>query len=77
MVETVEIGRDEKVWKVQVRYLNASENTPRYTHRSVRSLIVIHRVDETSVMIDLFNANKIATCGGQCRVNSTLLFSIK
>ena len=64
MIESIEVGRDNKVRKVRVRYQNASENVHRFTNRSVRSLVVIHRVDETSVMMDLFNANKVATCGG-------------
>ena len=62
--ESIEVGRDDKVRKVRVRYQNASESVHRFTKRSVRSLVVIHRVDETSVMMDLFNANKVATCGG-------------
>uniref|UniRef100_A0A7M6DNH4 DUF5641 domain-containing protein n=2 Tax=Clytia hemisphaerica TaxID=252671 RepID=A0A7M6DNH4_9CNID len=64
MVESVEIDRDEKVRKVKVRYQNASENTHRFTFRSVRNLVVIHRVDETSMMLYLYNANQFATCGG-------------
>ena len=64
IIESVEYGRDGKVRKVQVRYQSASESTPRFTFRSVRNLVVIHRVDETSIMKDLYNANKIATCRG-------------
>ena len=64
LVESVEIGRDEKVRTVKVRYVNATENTPRFTFRSVRNLIVIHRIDETSVMKELYEANKLATCSG-------------
>ena len=64
MIESIEVGRDDRVRKVRVRYRNASENVHRFTYRSVRSLVVMHTVDETSVMMDLFNANKVATCGG-------------
>ena len=64
IVECVELGRDDKVRKVKVRYQNASESTHRFTYRSVRNLVVIHRVDETSIMKDLYDANKFATCRG-------------
>ena len=53
MVDEVEKGRDGKVRKAMIRYRNHTENVDRITHRSVRSLIVIHRVDETPLMEEL------------------------
>ena len=53
LVDEVEVGRDSKVRKVRVRYRNASENTDRTTYRAVRSLVLIRRVDESSIMEEL------------------------
>ncbi len=53
IVESVEHSRDGKIRKVQVRYRNHDEKTNRYTYRSSRSLVVIHQVDEVSVLEEL------------------------
>ena len=53
IVETVHRGRDGIIRKADVRYRNASETTNRTTCRSVRSLIVIHPVDEVDVTQEL------------------------
>ena len=53
MVETIHRGRDGVIRKADVRYRNASETNNRTTSRSVRSLIVIHPVDEIDVIQEL------------------------
>ena len=53
MVESVNRGRDGRIRKVQVRYRNHSEKVDRFTYRSARSLVVIHPVDEVSIMQEL------------------------
>ena len=53
IVDTVHQGRDNKIRKVTIRYRNNNENTNRTTTRSVRGLVVIHRVDETNIMEEL------------------------
>ena len=53
MVEEVEVGRDRKVRKVRVKYRNASEKTDHTTYRAVRSLVLIRRANESSVMEEL------------------------
>ena len=47
------MGRDGKIRKVNVRYRNHNENTDRFTFRSTRSLVMIHPVDEITVMQEL------------------------
>ena len=53
IVESVEETRDGKVRKVNVRYRNANENTSRTTYRAARSLVLIRRADESSIMDEL------------------------
>ena len=53
LVDEVEVGRDGKVRKVRVKYRNASEKTDRTTYRAVRSLVLIRRADESSIMEEL------------------------
>ena len=52
-VNSLKKGRDEKIRQVEVRYRNNSENVDRFTTRAVRSLIMIHPVDEITVMQEL------------------------
>ena len=58
MVKSVEVGRDQKIRTVVVRYRNYNEDFDRETRRAVRQLIVIHRVDELDIIHEL---GKIAT----------------
>ena len=53
MVDSVDVGEDNKVRKVTVKYRNHNENVDRYTTRATRSLVVIRRYDESNVMEDL------------------------
>ena len=53
IIESVKPSRDKRIRKVKVRYRNFNENTDRTTHRSVRSLVVIRRADESNVMEEL------------------------
>ena len=53
MIHEVKRGRDGKVRKVVVKYRNHNENIDRFTNRAVREIVVIHPVDETSVLTEL------------------------
>ena len=50
IIDSVEVGRDNRIRKVTVRYRNNSEKVDRTTYRSARSLIVIHHVDEINIL---------------------------
>ena len=56
MIDSVNVGKDGKVRSVTIKYRNASENICRTTHRAVRSLVIIHRVDEIDLMEELGRA---------------------
>ena len=53
IVKDVEISRDDKIRKIVVEYVNASETTKRETRRSVREVVVIHPVDELGIVREL------------------------
>ena len=56
MIDEVTVGKDGKVRSVTIKYRNASENICRTTHRAVRSLVIIHRIDEIDLMEELGQA---------------------
>ena len=56
MVDDVHRGADNRIRSVVIRYKNASEEVERKTFRAVRSLIIVHRIDEISIMEELGNA---------------------
>ena len=58
MVESVETSRDGKVRRCQVRYRNANETVDRFTSRAIRSLVVIHHMDEINLRDELHKAGK-------------------
>ena len=53
-VQNVNNGRDGKIREVDVEYVNNNEKTKRITHRSVRSLILIHGIDEIDITSQLY-----------------------
>ena len=58
MVSSVTVGPDGHIRSAKIQYQNASENSDQITHRAVRSLVIIHRVDEIDLMEELGNAAK-------------------
>ena len=56
VVDEVSVGSDGKIRAVTVRYRNAAEAADRKTFRAVRSLIIIHSVDEIDIMQELGDA---------------------
>lgn len=56
IVQSVKLSSDDVIRSVVIRYRNSSENVDRTTTRAVRSVVVIHRVDELSIMEALGNA---------------------
>lgn len=59
MVDSVDYGIDFKIRSVVIKYRNFSENIDRFTKRAVRSLTVIHRVDELNIMEEIGKASLI------------------
>ena len=53
-------SKDGIVRKVTVRYRNSTEKVDRTTERAVRSLVVIHKVDEINIMQDLYEMERKA-----------------
>ena len=58
IVDSVNTSRDNAIRSANVRYRNHNEDFDRITRRSIRQLIVIHRVDELDIVHEL---GKIAT----------------
>jgi hypothetical protein len=56
IVDKLNLGSDDLVRSVVLRYRNSSESVDRTTTRSVRTIVVIHRVDELNIMQELGNA---------------------
>ena len=59
IMDSVDVSRDKKIRKVTVCYRNHNENVDRTTTRSVRGLVVIHRVDETNIMQELGEVSRM------------------
>ncbi len=55
MIHEIKRGRDDKVRKVVVKYRNHNETFDRFTNRAVREIVVIHPVDELSILTELDN----------------------
>ena len=53
IVHSVVVGRDGCIREVEVRYRNSTEKTDRFTRRATRSLVMIHPVDEITIMQEL------------------------
>ena len=56
MVENVMPSRDGKIRKVKIKFKNHSENTSRFTIRSTRDIVVVHKIDELSLHEQLYDA---------------------
>jgi hypothetical protein len=56
IVEEVHRSDDGRIRSVTIRYRNANEDVNRTTVRAVRSLVVIHRIDELNIMEELGKA---------------------
>ena len=76
MVKSVEVGKDGIVRKVQIKYRNHNENIDRETYRSVRQLVMIHRLDELDVIEELAEMAKYADVGKQ-RFDSRMRGSVE
>ena len=60
MVKSTEAGDDGVIRKVHIKYRNHNEKRDRETFRSVRQLVVIHRVDELDLAKELHDVCEIA-----------------
>ena len=54
IVDSIHLAEDGLTREAVVRYRNADEDTDRKTNRAVRSLVVIHKVDEVPIAKDLY-----------------------
>ena len=59
MVHQIQKNTDGVTRKAQIKYRNSTEDHDRYTWRSVRQLVMIHPVDELSIM------EQMAQCSSQ------------
>ena len=57
-IQSVNNGRDGKIREVDVEYVNNSEKSKRVTHRAVRSLILVHGIDEIDITTQLYGLKK-------------------
>ena len=60
MIVDVFAGKDGKIRTVNVRYRNSTEKTNRITRRSVRKLIMIHPVEELSLLKEIHAISTMA-----------------
>ena len=60
IIDDVRTSEDGNIRSVTVKYRNAQEEIMRTTHRAVRSLVIIHRVDEIDIMEELGRAAAVA-----------------
>ena len=58
MIESVLPTNDGAVRNVMVKYRNADENQDRTTKRSVKALILIHRINELNIMKEMADASR-------------------
>ena len=56
MVDEVHLGADNRIRSVVIRYKNSNEEVERKTFRAVRSLVIVHRINEINIMEELGNA---------------------
>ena len=56
IIQSVKLSSDGVIRTAVIRYRNASENVDRTTTRAVRTVVVIHRIDELNIMQELGNA---------------------
>ena len=62
MVQEIQRDKDGIIRQVKVKYRNSNENQDRFTCRSVRKLIIIHPVDELSIMEELAQCPNYSSC---------------
>ena len=62
MIHELEKDKDDIIRKVQVKYRNSTENHDRFTWRSVRNLVIIHPVNELSIMEELAKSAHCCSC---------------
>ena len=60
MVTDVVIDKDGCIRKAKVKFRNHNENTDRETFHAVRSLVVIHSIDDIDIMKDLYTMAQYA-----------------
>ena len=58
IVQSVSVSADGVVRDVKVKYRNADEGKDRITDRNVKSLILIHKVDDLDIMKEMFEASQ-------------------
>ena len=72
IVKETELSRDGKIRAVSIEYCNFKEKSKRVTRRSIREIVMIHPVDEVSILQELGEIAKLADVK-QTISNSTLV----
>ena len=54
MIKSIETGDDGNVRRVVVEYKNPNESGKRETSRSVRSLVLVHGINDSDLFTELF-----------------------
>ena len=62
--EEVTRGRDDLIREATVKYFNSTENTPRYTTRSVRTLVRLFNVEDSHWREDMAEVQKLLVAKG-------------
>ena len=75
IVESVEMGKDNKIRTAIVRYQNHTENHPRTTRRAVRELVMIHPANELNIIEELGEISTYADM--QCKMAHTDSFNTR
>ena len=80
IIEEVIPSRDEKIRKIKIKFKNHNEKLFRYSIRSVRDVVIIHKIDELSLSEELYEALKL--CSSKLKMknnwsNKTSIFVFK
>ena len=72
VVDEVERSNDGIIRRVSIKYHNASEDIPRFTDRSVRSVVKLFNVDEGTWKTDMAQVQKLLNdCGADIQLESS------
>ena len=58
IIQTISPSSDDVIRNVIVKYRNADEGKDRETKRAVKSLILIHKIDELNIMKEMADASQ-------------------
>ena len=65
-IKEIERSQDNRIRKVTITYRNHNESINRETRRGVRHIVIIHHVDETSIVTELGEIAATAKIFSKC-----------